>query len=139
MPSIFDVTGFLTPFISRVADLIPDPEKRAEAKEQATTEMLNFVTTQNNAQLAVDQAEANNKNVFVAGWRPFIGWICGMAFAWKYVLQPSLVFVMAAFRHPVAVPTLDDEAMTTVMLGMLGLGGMRTYEKVQGVAPNGAQ
>ena len=79
MAGIFDLTGFLSPLISKVADYIPDPVAKAKAEAEATTEMLQFVTQQNQAQLAVDQAEANNKNVFVAGWRPAIGWGWGGA------------------------------------------------------------
>lgn len=138
MAGIFDLTGFLTPVISRLADFIPDPEARAKAQAEATTQMLEFVTSQNNAQLAVDAAEANNKNVFVAGWRPAIGWACGAAFAWDYVLEPMATFVCAAIGHPVALPSLDTSEMTPVLMGMLGLGGMRTYEKIAGAAARGA-
>lgn len=139
MAGIFDLTGFLTPLVSKLTDLIPDPVAKAKAQAEATTEMLQFVTAQNNAQLAVDQVEANNKNTFVSGWRPFIGWACGAAFAWDYVLQPMAAFGLQAVGHPVQLPALNTGDMMPVLLGMLGLGGMRTYEKVQGVAPPGAK
>lgn len=139
MAGIFDLTGFLSPLISKVADYIPDPVAKAKAQAEATTEMLQFVTQQNQAQLAVDQAEANNKNVFVAGWRPAIGWACGAAFAWQYVAEPVAQFTLAAFGHPVTLPVLNIGDMMPVLMGMLGLGGLRTYEKVTGVAAKGSQ
>lgn len=138
MAGIFDLTGFLTPVIGKLADYIPDPVERAKAQAEATTQMLQFVTTQNDAQLAVDQAEANNKNLFVAGWRPAIGWACGAAFAWDYVLEPMATFICTALGHPVVLPSLNTSEMTPVLMGMLGLGGMRTYEKVAGAAAKGA-
>jgi hypothetical protein len=133
MAGIFDMTGFLTPVIEKLANYIPDPAAKAKAQAEATTEMLNFVTAQNSAQLAVDQAEAGNKAVFVAGWRPFVGWACGSAFAWGYVGQPMAAFVLTAFGDRVTLPTLDLSGMMPVLLGMLGLGAMRTVEKIQGV------
>ncbi len=87
----------------------------------------------------MDQAEANNKNVFVAAWRPAIGWACGAAFAWQYVVGPVAQFTLAAFGQKVALPVLDTGEMMPVLMGMLGLGGMRTYEKVTGVAAKGSQ
>ncbi len=132
MAGIFDMTSFLTPVISKLADYIPDPVAKAKAQAEATTQMLDFVTAQNSAQLAVDQAEASNKSLFVAGWRPAIGWACSAAFGWTYVGQPVVTWVAALAGHPVVVPALDISGMMPVLLGMLGLGGMRTYEKVSG-------
>ena len=132
MAGIFDMTGFLTPVINKLADYIPDPVAKANAQAEATTEMLQFVTAQNTAQLAVDQAEASNKSMFVAGWRPAIGWACSAAFGWTYVGQPVASWVAALAGHPVALPALDVSGMMPVLLGMLGLGGMRTFEKVSG-------
>ena len=139
MAGIFDMTGFLTPLVSKLVNFIPDPVAKAQAQALATTEMLTFVSNQNTAQLAVDAAEANNKNTFVAGWRPAIGWVCAAAYGYKFVIQPLLVFGLTAAGHPVVLPTLDEASMNDVLMGMLGLGGMRTFEKVQGVAPKGAQ
>lgn len=139
MAGLFDLTGFLSPVISKLANYIPDPVAKAKAEAEATTEMLQFVTQQNTAQLAVDQAEANNTNVFVAGWRPAIGWACGAAFTWQYVGFPIAQFILAAFNHPVILPVLNTGDMMPVLLGMLGMGGLRSVEKIKGVAGKGAQ
>ena len=84
--------------------------------------------------MEVNKVEAAHRTVFVAGWRPFIGWTCGSAFAMHFVLLPLLqvVAMYADFTPPTIA--FDMESLLTVMLGMLGLGGMRTYEKMKGVA-----
>lgn len=90
------------------------------------------------AQLEVNRQEAASTSVFVAGWRPFIGWVCGSAFAWTFVLQPAVVTVLAAVGHPIDaahLASLDFSQIQPVLYGMLGLGAMRTYEKVKGSAP----
>lgn len=86
------------------------------------------------AQVGVNAAEAANSSVFVSGWRPFIGWTCGAAFAWKFVLAPITLAVLLAVGEPVELPALDLTEMWPVLLGMLGLGAMRSYEKTKGVA-----
>ncbi len=84
-------------------------------------------------QADINKQEAAHASIFVAGWRPFIGWVCGTAFAYHYILQPFLVFTLTAAGHPVNLPTFDMGALITVLGGMLGLAGMRTFEKNKGV------
>lgn len=88
------------------------------------------------AQIAVNTQEAKHKSLLVAGWRPYIGWVCGFAFSWTFVLYPILQFVVLAFGVPLdlsLLPTMDLSEMMPVLLGMLGLGAMRSYEKKSGV------
>jgi len=86
------------------------------------------------AQVATNQAEAKHKSVFVAGWRPFIGWTCGVALAYHFVLTPLILFgVSVAGIEIPALPAFDMDSLMTVLLGMLGLGGLRTYEKSKGL------
>ena len=86
------------------------------------------------AQIEVNKAEAASGSVFKGGWRPFIGWVCGVAFAYHFVLQPFIVFVVAAAGIAIPkLPTFDMGSLMTVMMGMLGLGGLRSYEKKQGL------
>lgn len=89
------------------------------------------------AQIEVNKQEAASNSVFIAGWRPFIGWTCGSAFAYAYVLQPIVVMVSNTIGHPIdpaKLVKLDFDQINPVLFGMLGLGAMRTYEKVKGVA-----
>ena len=86
------------------------------------------------AQVATNQAEAKHRSVFVAGWRPFIGWTCGVALAYHFVLAPFILFgVSVAGVEIPPLPTFDMDSLMTVLLGMLGLGGLRTYEKSKGL------
>lgn len=108
---------------------VPDPEAKAKAESELRDALLRW----DSGQSAVNQAEATHLSVFVAGWRPFVGWTCGAAFAYHYVLQPLFLFIAALFGKSVALPVFSMESLLTVLLGLLGLGGLRTYEKFHGV------
>lgn len=136
------LTGGAFDFLSKVLDKVfPDPN----ARRQAELQILELVQEGELAQMQVNANEASSEHVFVAGWRPFVGWVCGFALAYKYVLQPFLVFMnnVAAVHFsgpifdPALLPTLDTGEMMTVLLGMLGLGGLRTFEKYTGVHKGG--
>lgn len=86
-------------------------------------------------QLAVNQVEAGSSSVFVAGWRPFIGWVCGSACAWNWVGLPMTKMGLALAGGPVLdLAPADLTEMLPVLMGMLGLGALRTHEKIKGVA-----
>ena len=132
----------LIPLLGNVLDkFFPAPAVAADAKLKVMQLAQNGELAQLDAdlklatgQLDIDKAEASNTSIFVSGWRPFIGWTCGAAFAYKFVLAPAVAFGLAAYGHPVTLPVLDFTEMSTVLLGMLGLGGMRSLEKIKGVA-----
>lgn len=84
-------------------------------------------------QLAVDKQEAANPSWVVAGWRPAVGWVCAAGIAVQFVFGPLATWISGLAGHPVVVPRLDLSTLMTLLLGMLGLGGLRTYEKVNGV------
>lgn len=89
------------------------------------------------AQIGVNMKEAEHPSLFVAGWRPFIGWVCGLSFAWTFLIYPMLTFAVIALGVPVPlhmIPALDLSTMMPVLMGMLGLGAMRSWEKNQGVS-----
>jgi len=110
---------------------LPDTEQE---KKDALAAALQSELIQSNidvAQIQTNSEEAKSDNMFVSGWRPFIGWVCGLAFAWQYLGQPILTYVAASTGHTVPVlPHLDTAEMIPVLMGMLGLGGLRTYEKL---------
>ncbi len=109
---------------------IPDPAEKAKAAAELRADLFGL----DKGQMAVNAEEAKSASVFVAGWRPFVGWTCGWAFALKFIIFPFVVFGCGLFGHPVSLPPLDWAEMMPVLLGMLGLGGLRTYEKYQGIA-----
>lgn len=125
--------------ISRLLDkLIPDPEARAKAQielmkssRELDLEELRLAISADSAQTAINQAEAQNPNLFVSGWRPFIGWVCGVAFAYHFIVQPLLAFSIANSGGTVVLPAFDMQELSTVLMGILGLGSLRTIEKIR--------
>lgn len=125
--------------ISRLLDkLIPDPDTREKAKlelikaeREGDLEQLRLILSADQAQTAINQQEAAHRDLFVAGWRPFIGWVCGVAFAYHFVLQPILAFIITNSGRSVALPAFDMGELSTVLMGLLGLGGLRTIEKIR--------
>jgi|SRR5210317_232009 hypothetical protein len=117
--------------VSKILDkFVADKDLKAKLQHELNTELHKA----NMAQLEVNKVEAAHKNMFVAGWRPFVGWCCASALAYHFILQPILVFVLSLSGYQVALPEFDMSSLMTVLLGMLGLGGMRTIEKVQNVS-----
>ena len=100
--------------------------------EQEKAELAAAVTIVQ-GQIDVNKAEATNTNLFVSGWRPFVGWVCGMGLAYSFLGQPLIEWGSINY-HFIAPPKLDMGDLITILLGMLGLGGLRTYEKKAGVA-----
>jgi len=79
-------------------------------------------------QTKINEIEAQHRTVFVAGWRPFIGWVCGVALAYNFVIRDLFIWLI---NPDIVPPALQMEHLMTVLLGMLGLGGLRTYEKIK--------
>jgi len=132
------IKSVIGPIISPLIDRIPDPNERARAKEKVESDMLNAITSLVQGQLEINKAEAQHGSIFVAGWRPGIGWICGIALGWNFVIQPIISWAAFAYGADLeGMPTLDTSELTTILLGMLGLGGLRTFEKRLGVARTG--
>ena len=122
------------PVIGEVIDrLFPDSEKRELARLEIQSKLQDSLNQLDLAQMEVNKEEAKSASLFVAGWRPFIGWTCGVAFAYHFIVQPFLVFVMSLAGKTVTLPVFDMDALFTVLMGMLGLGAMRSVEKVKGV------
>lgn len=142
MFGIDDAVAAITPVIGKVIDRVwPDPADQAKAKLellqlQQTGELAQLLSETDlaKAQLAVNQVEAASTSRFTSNWRPFIGWTCGAAFAWQFVIGPFSAFWLSALGKQVDIPTLDMSTMMPVLLGMLGLGAMRSYDKKQGTA-----
>jgi hypothetical protein len=109
--------------------LIPDPAARDAAKLELLKLQQSGELAAMLAQTEINKVEAANPSVFVSGWRPAIGWVCALAMAYQYLLRPFL----AAFYPVLTFPGLDDN-LWQLLAGMLGLGGLRTFVKLNGVA-----
>jgi hypothetical protein len=88
----------------------------------------------NLAQTEINKVEAASQNMFVAGWRPFVGWTCGVALMYHFLLLPLLHFILRATGNEKEEGRFDFSHLSTILMGMLGLGGLRTYEKLRGVS-----
>lgn len=126
------------PIIGAAADkllgLIPDPNARAQAKEAFDREVLAIAAKADADQRDINKAEATHQSVFVSGWRPAIGWVCASALAFQYLARPLFVWATGIWwPHIPALPGLD-ESLWQLMFGILGIGGLRTFEKTKGVA-----
>ena len=86
------------------------------------------------AQIEVNKAESKSGSVFIGGWRPATGWVCVLGFGINFLIIPLTNLYLSVTANPLLVPTLDVSEMMPVLLGMLGLGGMRTVEKTKSVA-----
>lgn len=122
------VTGILDKFIE-------DKDAKAKMAHEIATMAERHAQEVAKGQMEVNKAEAESGSVFKGGWRPFIGWTCGAAFAYHFIIQPFLIFAITVFGLDLpALPDFDMSALMPVLLGMLGLGGMRSFEKSKGVA-----
>ena len=147
-----DVTGLgaVFDFGSKVLERIfPDPTERlkaqtalAQLKESGELARIAGENALLQGQLDINKEEAKSTNWFVAGWRPFVGWTCGLAYAYSYIILPFLTFFVFLWGTPETVkqiaqlPKLDLGAMVPLLFGMLGIGTMRTAEKLKGAEGN---
>lgn len=112
--------------------ILPDKAANDAAKAKLIEMQVAGDLAQITGQLEVDKTEAASNSIFVAGWRPFIGWVCGSALAYQYIVSPIGQWLAALFNHPVAAPVLDIGQLMTLLLSMLGMGVLRSYDKSQG-------
>lgn len=125
LPAVTDIIGRFLP---------ENKEERAKAERQIEQQLATHLAKIDLAQLDINKQEAAHRSVFVAGWRPFIGWSCGLALAWTYVMTPMLQFILAQTGHLIDLPVMDMSQMMPVLMGILGLGGLRTFEKFKKVS-----
>lgn len=133
----------ITNLVSKVIDrVIPDPVQAADAKLKVATlaqsgelAQLQAETQLAQGQIDVNKIEASSTNVFVSGWRPFVGWVCGASLAYAAILEPISRFLAQVIFHYVGTfPVVDTTITLQVLLGLLGLGAMRSYDKTKGNA-----
>lgn len=114
--------------------LLPDPKAKSEALQRLAELEQSGDLAVIAGQVEINKIEAASSDPFTSRWRPFIGWVCGSALAIQLVLFPLVVQVSALMGHSITVIPMDISLLSTTLIGMLGLGGLRTVEKLQGVA-----
>jgi hypothetical protein len=123
------VTGLLDKFIE-------DKDKKSAIAFKLSTMAEKYAQELAKAQLEVNKTEAAHRSLFVSGWRPAVGWTCCIGLASQYILIPMANFALALANSTIEIPVLDMATMMPVLMGMLGLGAMRTIEKAKGVERN---
>ena len=128
---MIDLNSLISPIEKILGKFIADKDLRTKLEYELKSE----IHKANLAQLEVNKAEAAHKSIFVAGWRPFIGWVCGFALLWHFILNTLLYTVLSLFGYnEINLPEFDFAQLSTILMGMLGLGGLRTFEKTKGVS-----
>ena len=124
----------LDKLIAPVASILDKFIVDKDLKVKLQHELETAIHSANLAQLEVNKSEAAHKSIFVAGWRPFVGWVCGVSLAYHFIVAPLLQFGFALSGMEQELPEFDFSQLSTVLMGMLGLGGLRTFEKMKGVS-----
>jgi hypothetical protein len=132
----------LLPVIGNVLDKILPDKKSADAAKLALLELqqkgdlavLDAASKVDVAQAAINQEEAKSNNFFISGWRVFCGWIGALGLAWTCILANIIQLILDLNGINVKVPTMENDILLTVIMGMLGLSTTRTYEKMKGIS-----
>jgi hypothetical protein len=113
---------------------LPDKAEAALAKQRIELELVTAFNEINKSQAETNMAEAAHRSIWVAGWRPAIGWVCAIGVFWAFVGQPIAQWIATLFGTPLfLLPQFPMEQMLELILAMLGLGGLRTFEKLKGI------
>jgi len=142
----FGLDDIIATGLKIIDKFIPDPEAKARAqlemmniKQAEEFKKIDAALQEQQMQADINKVEAGSDHVFVAGWRPFIGWVCGAGLALQVIIFPCISTVVSLIiGHPPVMPEMPIEVLMVNLTGMLGLGAYRSYEKVKGVKNGGA-
>lgn len=128
------VTALLPALGTLIDRLIPDRAAAEKAKAEMEQQLVTAANAAAMAQVEVNKVEAAHSSVFVAGWRPSIGWVCAAGLAWAFVLAPITSWALVVLGIKAELPAIHTDYLLELVLAMLGIGGLRTFEKLRGVA-----
>jgi hypothetical protein len=134
MPIPAIVTALLPALGTLVDRLIPDRAAAEKAKAEMEMQLVNAANEAAMAQVELNKIEASHSSVFVAGWRPSIGWVCAAGLAWAFVVAPVSSWALMVIGIRAELPAIQFDHLFELVLAMLGIGGLRTFEKLRGVA-----
>jgi hypothetical protein len=128
------IQALIGPILGLLDKVVPDAGERAKLAHEIATMAERQAHEIALQQIEVNKIEAASSSLFKSGWRPALGWVCGVAFAYHFVGQPIIVFLLALFGYNIpTMPEFDMTSLLTVLGGLLGLGTLRTFEKYKGV------
>jgi hypothetical protein len=128
------LSALLGPATQLLDKFVEDKDKKNELAHEIATMAERHAQELAKGQLDINKEEAKHRSIFVSGWRPFVGWTCGAALCYHFILAPLILFGVGISGHTVpALPEFDMGSLMTVLMGMLGLGGLRTFEKTKGL------
>jgi hypothetical protein len=129
------IQALIGPATELIGKFVEDKDKKNQLAHEIATMAERHAQELAKGQLEINKAEAQSRSIFVAGWRPFIGWTCGVALLAHFLIFPTADVITAYMGiPPVEYPAFDMDSLMTILLGMLGLGGMRTFEKYKKVS-----
>ena len=117
--------------IKPVSDILDKFVADKDLKLKLAHELEKEIVSLNRAQIELNAVEASHENVFVAGWRPFIGWACGVALVYHFLIEPIIQYILIINGSNFATPEFDFSQLSTIVMAMLGMSGLRTFEKVK--------
>ena len=124
------IVGIIGDVLDKV---IPDNNAKAKAKADIEKALIDNASKINLAQAETNKIEASHRSIWVAGWRPFLGWVAGFGFAWVFVIAPVAQWVCALLGIHVVLPVLHTDVMMELTIALLGLSGLRSWEKSKGL------
>ena len=127
------IKDLIAPIAGLLDKFVEDKDQRNTLAHDIATMSEKLIAQQNLAQMEVNKAEASSSSMFVSGWRPAVGWCCVFAMAGNFIVTPFANFALGLAGMSITIPLVQLDTMMPVLLGMLGLGGLRTYEKSIGV------
>jgi roadblock/LC7 domain-containing protein len=131
---LWDIPQMVTSVTGIINKFVPDRDAQAKIQAELSVKLMDMEATMSQAQTQINAVEASSSNFFVSGWRPCVGWVCALAFAWQFVGQPLFSFFYALITHEAApVVALNHDALNNVLFGILGLGAYRSWEKIKGI------
>ncbi|AWJ83321.1 hypothetical protein TSH58p_07140 [Azospirillum sp. TSH58] len=124
----------LMPIITELVGRIPDPQAQAKAAAEMQAKVIDVLSASDSAQLQVNAAEAAHPSLFVAGWRPAVGWLCVLGLGVQTVVYPLAGWALTIYAPGTSLPQIDTETLLGLLVPMLGIGTLRTVEKLKGAA-----
>jgi hypothetical protein len=130
----FDIFSAVTAVTTLVNKFVPDRDRQIQLQAELQTKLLELQQEQLNNQAEINKVEAGSNSIFIAGWRPSIGWVCSFALAYAYIVQPTALWAASLLGSKANLPAIPTSDLFNLTLALLGLAGWRSLDKINGVA-----